>query len=145
MRVNPGIDYGMGLANVDRATGIRYGVISQNSILCEALGEFEAEYPEVEHDEDCDNHDSCDCGCHNEPIGYRYERDGYVLSMGTDGFGIFVLKSPYYTHAAFCSPCAPGAGNLDSPIEEGVPTYALGADWFEDNQTPYVLCDVKVL
>lgn len=27
----------------------------------------------------------------------------------------FIIKSPYYTYAQFCSPCVPGAGNLDNP------------------------------
>jgi hypothetical protein len=139
---NAGIDYGMGLANIDRETGIRFGVISQHSISSEALADFEAEYPEVEHDEDCTTPETCDCGQYNEPIGFTYERDGYVLNMGTDGFGIFVIKSPHYTKARFCSPCAPGAGNLDSPSDDGVPTYCLAADWFEDEQAPYTVLDV---
>lgn len=143
----PGIDYGNGLANIDRATGIRYGVISQNSISPEVWGEFEAEYPDVEHDDDCTNTDDesyCSCGDMQEPIGFKYERDGYVLTSGTDGFGIFVLKAPHYTHAMFCSPCAPGAGNLDSPSDDGVKTYALGADFFEDEIAPYPLHDVEI-
>lgn len=142
MTNNAGIDYGMGTANVDHETGIRFGVISQHSISCEALADFEAEYPEVEHEADCDSPENCDCGQFNEPIGFKYERDGYVLTMGTDGFGIFVLKSPHYTTAMFCSPCAPGAGNLDSPSEDGVATYCLAADWFEDEQAPYTVQDV---
>src|SRR3990167_6597624 len=30
--MGPGIDYGLGMANVDHATGIRYGAISQHSV-----------------------------------------------------------------------------------------------------------------
>jgi hypothetical protein len=64
---------------------------------------------------------------------YRYERDGYVLE--TSSLGIYVTRSPYYTFAAFCSPCCPGAGDLDSPrltAESGVKTYCLGPEWFDD-------------
>ena len=136
-----GIDYGLGLANIDRETGIRFGVISQGSCMPEAIDDMEAEYPEIEHDEDCSNPECCDCGCYNEPIGFTYDRDGYKLESGVDGFGIFVIKSPYYTLAMFCSPCAPGAGNLDSPSFAGVRTYCLGPEWFDDGIAPYPVHD----
>jgi hypothetical protein len=48
-----------------------------------------------------------------------------------------VVKSPFYTYAQFCSPCVPGAGNLDNPMAEGVKTYCLGHDWFEGGVAPY--------
>jgi hypothetical protein len=48
-----------------------------------------------------------------------------------------VLKSPYYSLAQFCSPCVPGAGNLESEDEDGVKTYCLSHDWFEDGKAPY--------
>lgn len=41
-----GIDYGMGMTNVDRATGIRYGVINQHSIMSEALNDMESVFPD---------------------------------------------------------------------------------------------------
>lgn len=81
-----------------------------------------------------------------EPL---YEHDGYKIArcLETD---LFVLKSPFYTYAQFCSPCVPGAGNLDSPFdgpvemwakaaeESGFPkVYCLGHDWFDDNLAPY--------
>ena len=179
---NAGIDYGMGLANVDHETGIRYGVISQNSINPEALADMEPVYPEIEHD-CCEIKETvyntwmilkngfqtgatkdasgagndtypthaealadipyCSCGDLNEPYGYEYTQDGYALSSGTDGFGIFVTKSPYFTLAKFCSPCAPGAGSLDSPSDGGVKTYCLGADWFDsENPCPYPIYSV---
>lgn len=78
----------------------------------------------------------------DEPIGYKYERDGYSLT-GCLVNDIFVLASPYYTFAQFCSPCVPGAGNLDNPCESGPKTYALGHDWFEDNTAPYPLYRVS--
>lgn len=37
---NAGIDYGLGKSNVDKATGIRYGVISQNDVGPEAVNEI---------------------------------------------------------------------------------------------------------
>jgi hypothetical protein len=76
-----------------------------------------------------------------EPFGWYYDADGYHLVDCLDT-NIFVLKSPYYTHAMFCSPCVPGAGDLDNPIEGGVKTYCLGHDWFESGKAPYPVYSV---
>ncbi len=71
-----------------------------------------------------------------EALGYTYEDGEYNLTdcLQSD---IFVLKSPYYTFAQFCSPCVPGAGNLDNPREDGPKTYALGHQWFDGDKAPY--------
>lgn len=193
-----GIDYGMGLSNVDRETGIRYGVISQHSINLDC---FDPEYdygkphcPECGNEikasddktlwdgiEDADidgsgtptNEDkygwwngkdfTClDCKrCFwsdsvysDEPLGWTIDDGEYKLCdcLDTD---IFVLKSPYFTYAQYCSPCVPGACNLDSPLElETVADvnlvhksaelngysrcYCLAPDWFDsDSRMPY--------
>ena len=60
-----------------------------------------------------------------------------------DSNDIWVVKSDYYTHSQFCSPCAPGAGHLNNPCEEGPRTYCLGADWFTDEKAPYPIFEVK--
>ncbi len=77
---------------------------------------------------------------------YRFESDGYVIE--TSSLGLYVIQSPFYTYAAFCSPCCPGAGDLDSPrltAESGVKTYCLGPDWFdnEDCTMPYTAFNVS--
>jgi hypothetical protein len=72
-----------------------------------------------------------------EAQGFTFEDSEYTLESCFDNTEIFVLKSPYYTFAQFCSPCAPGAGNLDNPIDGGVKTYCLGSEWFEDKKAPY--------
>jgi len=165
--MSAGIDYGMGLANIDRETGIRFGLISQHSIMPEALAELEPIY--VRACPKCGEEISDDAptvytrgkggriecpACSywipedeltgDDPQGYTYTEDGYHLSSGTDGFGIFVEKSPFYTFARFCSPCAPGAGNLDSHDPDGVKTYCLGVDWFDsDSPCPYPVYNVS--
>jgi hypothetical protein len=53
-----------------------------------------------------------------------------------------VLKSPYYTYANYCSPCVPGAGNLDDIVEGEVKTYCFGHDWFEEEKAPYPVYSV---
>lgn len=165
-----GIDYGMGQSNVDKATGIRYGVISQNSVLdawedssepdygpatCGECGnpaeegciDDEPDYPDWDDEgsdyfcRHCKRSFNSEDAFGDEPNGYTYEGNGYTLTtcLGND---IFVLKSPYYTFAQFCSPCVPGAGNLDNPMPEGVKTYCLGHDWFEDGKATYPVYSV---
>jgi|HubBroStandDraft_6_1064221.scaffolds.fasta_scaffold90155_3 hypothetical protein len=88
-----------------------------------------------------------------EAIGWSFEDSNYTLTDCLDS-DIFVLKSPYYTYAQYCSPCVPGACNLDHPLEiadgENTDTlsrcYALGHDWFwdtESGQAPYRVWRVK--
>lgn len=52
----------------------------------------------------------------NGDRSWLWEKDGYSLRdcLTTD---VFVTESPYFTYAQFCSPCVPGAGNLDNAIE----------------------------
>jgi len=50
---------------------------------------------------------------------------------------LWVFKSPFYTFAQFCSPCVPGAGNLNTYCPDGPKTYCLGHDWFEEGKAPY--------
>ena len=161
------IDYGRGLTNIDHATGIRYGVISQHSVSGDALNDLTTEYgdpacptcggavvaadaPEA----DADWNDGKDYAClacqvcywsdrvfPDEPIGLSYTEDGYRLTDCLDS-DLFVLASPFYTYAPFCSPCVPGAGNLDEASPDakdirGVRTYCLGHDWFENGVAPY--------
>jgi hypothetical protein len=77
-----------------------------------------------------------------EPQGWNYSGDGYELTDCLDS-DIFVLKSPYYTFAPFCSPCVPGAGDLDNAMDDGVKSYCLGHDWFEGGKAPYKVFSVE--
>ncbi len=84
-----------------------------------------------------DAYESCD------GTRYDYVGEGYHLDLHRDG-DVFVLESPYYTFAPFCSPCAPGAGYLRNGAAEGdCKTYCLGADWFEDEKVPYPIYRVS--
>lgn len=164
-----GIDYGLGKANVDTATGIRYGVISQRSITHEALDDiffgphskdlaYENWLEEIksgvrsalsdfmsarhvnnlaEHVLEWDGLGDAYNGDEGHP---RYDDGDYVIETCLDS-DLVVLKSPFYTYAQFCSPCVPGAGNLDNPIEEphasDIRVFCLGAGWFEGDKAPY--------
>lgn len=82
--------------------------------------------------------DSSD-GYGGEPNGWAVDDGEYSASDCLDS-DIIVTHSLYYTFAPFCSPCVPGAGNLDSAGPEsdgGVKTYCFNHDWFEDGRAPY--------
>ena len=155
-----GIDYGRGMTNIDHTTGIRYGVISQNEVLqawadssepfytycCPHCGTelnkgSEAKrcpkcYKKINADRDFD---------FQEPDCFIYEDDGYACQ--SDSYGdIFVMKSPYFSYAQFCSPCAPGGGYMKNELETPDPnnrTYCFGHDWFEEGKAPYNVYSVE--
>ena len=137
-----GIDYGMGQVNVDKETGIRYGVIHQNQLLSAWNVSSEPYYPcedcGVEKDENDENEDCQFC----EPTSFFFGNREYRAESDSCG-DIFITKSPYYTKAQFCSPCAPGACYLMNPCEGGEKAYCFGHDWFEDGKAPYPVYLVK--
>ncbi len=78
-------------------------------------------------------------------VRMEYEREGYKLLTDSSG-DLWVIKSPYFTYAQFCSPCAPGACHLRNPLEspdDGNKCYCLGSDWFDDNKAPYPVYSVE--
>lgn len=148
-----GIDYGLGRTNIDQETGIRYGVISQHTVGERWYDAAEPQYGDptcpkcgaIVHPARANKDYRCRACRANywsdevygeEPIGYTFEDSEYSITDCLDS-DIMICRSPYYTFAQFCSPCVPGAGNLDTPMPDGVKTYCLGADWFEDDRAPY--------
>lgn len=179
-----GIDYGRGVTNIDTATRIRYGVISQHSLADWFYDEYEPQYGEptcpkcgnaavnvaapggnalpdaAEEWENISRHGCDDYACLScehyldssdafpeEPQGFKLEDDEYLAVDCLDS-DVMVLRSPFYTFAPFCSPCVPGAGNLDSAVPEdrtddvmltqyGAKTYCFGHDYFEGERAPY--------
>lgn len=97
------------------------------------------------HSYGCDDYVCTDCKLlldssdvyGEEPIGFTLSDGEYEAQQSGDGTDIFITKSPYYTRAAFCSPCAPGACYLTSPCDDGEKAYCFGHDWFEDGEAPY--------
>jgi len=77
-----------------------------------------------------------------EATAFEYTKDGYILSQSADDSDIWVFKSPFYTVAGFCSPCAPGAVYLTDPSPDAK-AYCLGADWFESGKAPYKVFSVE--
>jgi hypothetical protein len=153
------------MTNRDPETGIRYGVISQHSVSQAWSDSAESNYgaptcPECggeirtfDADRDgeieqfgrgCADYTCEDCNLSidssdaysDEPIGWTVDDGEYKAEDCLDS-DIMILSSPYYTHAEWCSPCVPGAGNLDSPDPDGPRTYCFGHDWFDDGVAPY--------
>lgn len=68
----------------------------------------------------------------DEPSRQVCKEGGIEASLDSSGDAWF-FKSPYFTRAAFCSPCAPGACYLINPCEDGERAYCPGPDWFDDD------------
>ncbi len=164
MQQKVGIDYGGGMANIDPKTGIRFGVISMHSVIEAWMEEsqadfgkpeevecphcFNVQYGDMEWDEEiickkCGEEFLCTLPDFAEPLGYFLENEQYTMVDCLDS-DIMILRSPYYTHAMYCSPCVPGAGNLNSPIPDGgIKAYCLGHDWFDERKAPYPVFRVE--
>lgn len=103
----------------------------------------------------------------SDGTGLHYDDGEYIIDK-LDETDLFVAKSPYFTFAPECSPCAPGACYLRNGIKltDGVPeqyspgqledvrnpypnrdlhkTYCLGHEWFEeDHPAPYAIYSVE--
>jgi len=165
-----GIDYGHGKTNFDVETGVRFGIIPNGEVGQIWYDESEPVYPEnacpfcgstniVDYDEDKhgewgpysdyqQNEYACpDCKTvfdlqEIEAVSFKYEKDGYFLSQSAEDSDIWVFKSPFYTVAGFCSPCAPGAVYLTDPSPDAK-AYCLGHDWFESGKAPYKVFSVE--
>jgi hypothetical protein len=129
-----GIDYGRGLSNVDLETGHRYGVMKIGSLHDFIRDSLEPEYPESENDDE-----SFDC----EPLGWHLNTSQYEAHSAFDQTCLFLTKSPFYTLTSFCSPCAPGAGDLDTRNENGVKTLCFGHEMFDGEIAPYAVYRVS--
>ena len=152
-----GIDYGLGETNIHE-NGIRNGVIHSHAV-CQAWCDSSEPYyihccPECGEELSEDSEDTC-VRCNYEikesdfdflePDHFYLKDDEYEAVQ--DSYGdIFITKSPYYTYAQFCSPCAPGACHLENPLEEkdeNNKCYCFGHDWFENGVAPYTVYDVE--
>lgn len=156
-----GIDYGLGQTNIDRTTGIRFGVIPVNEVCQAWYDSSEADYgpatcgecgTELTTDHDFIGAEYACPSCErpiedredmygDEPICHTLDDGEYLATDDSQG-DIFIERSPYYTRAQFCSPCAPGACHLSNPTEKGERAYCFGHDWFEDGIAPYPVYSV---
>ncbi len=159
-----GIDYGLGKVNRD-ASGIRFGVISQDEVGQAWADSSEPVYPDPccpkcggkvvpsEEWEEADKDFHCQSceqsfwsdAVYGEPSGFAVNDKEYSASCGDCG-DIFILRAPFFTYAQFCSPCAPGACYLANPLDEPCDNnraYCFGHDWFEGGVAPYPVYSVE--
>jgi hypothetical protein len=145
-----GIDYGAGKTNLDVKTGIRYGVISMHDVMQAWCDSSEPYYPcedcDIKSEQGDDQDPICD-GC--EPSSWFLDDGDYQAESCFDGTEIMIYKSPYFTAGKYCSPCAPGAINLndackETPLEsfDNI-SYCFGHDWFDAEKAPYRVWEVK--
>ena len=128
----------MALSNVNPDTGIRYGIVSLNSLADWVFDEFltggtnlsyEAALAEWElegNDRDVDEFDYEG----DEDTFELLTPDGLKLGLSTLGgaYNVWVYESPYVVNHGLCSPCVPNCGNIDTPGD--FECYTLPADWF---------------
>ena len=91
--------------------------------------------------EDCETYLDSDMMWGEEVIGYESSDPDYVIDTCLDT-DVCILQSPYYTFAEFCSPCVPGAGNLNRYNLDGVKTYCFSHEMFETRIAPYPVYEV---
>lgn len=112
--MNTGIDYSNGTANIDRETGIRYGVISQNSVMPEAV-------------------DDIFTGPNTKDLAYEQyvedvkEKAREAIKQAMDECMLSSQANRLADHLA----------------DDGPRTYCLGPDFFDGGKAPYPIFDVE--
>lgn len=157
-----GINYaGHTDANRNNKTGIRFGVIPANEVGQSWYDSSEADYGDPTcpkcgnkpnkarkadyHCPGCKYHFDSDEAYGETPQAFTLNDGEYKAEQSGEDCDIFILDSPYFTYAQFCSPCAPGACYLLNPLESPEPdnkAYCFGHDWFDDGKAPYPVYSV---
>lgn len=148
-------------ANQNPKTGIRYGIISANNLHPdvieelilfgsdvrweEAVSELECNYRygnlddgETECDDIADEierriQEMADNWYDDEPIHEgKYEGVEYRTTWLGGALHVWIFESTVVGNYQQCSPCVPGAGNLDCPDLDGVVCYDIPKEWRAD-------------
>ncbi len=155
-------DYFPPQPNTNPDTGIRYGIISSNSLHSDVINEIQSCGTDV-HYEDAMNdlRDAIKRACsdympqesidevaelavenasqefyNDEPI-HEFELDG--VKGRTTWLGgallVWIFESPFQTHTQLCSPCVPNCGDLDNLMsdEGGYPCYDVPPTWRDNS------------
>jgi hypothetical protein len=135
------------LPNTNPQTGIRYGMISQNSLADWVMDEifhngtnlsyesawedYKAEHELTEDSEDIDEHQQeFSDGYYEDDDTYSATIDG--VSVQTSSFGLWVFHSPRIVKARLCSPCVPNCGDLNNIDANGYECYGLPEEWLAE-------------
>lgn len=132
------------LVNVNPETGIRYGVVSLDSLQdwvfdeffhhgtnetwAEAIRDYIAENPGSDEE---DASEALEHAQFEEEV-YSLEKDGMKLQLSYLGGAplVWVFESPHKAMVRECSPCVPNAGDLNSKIDGGFECYDVPAEWY---------------
>jgi hypothetical protein len=147
--------------NTNPETGIRYGIISSQSLHSEIIHEIQSIGSDIYFEEACDdirmslegvlrdympkeNIDEIAEDAINR-FGENYEHDEPVHEFILNGvkgrttwlggaLHVWIFDSPYLTHRGLCSPCVPNCGDLDSKFndEGGYKCYDVPPDWRDE-------------
>lgn len=74
--------------------------------------------------------------CDEPIVEFEYEGVHGRTSWLGGACNLWIFMSPHTGLYQECSPCVPGAGNLDQPNPDGVLTYDVPADWRTDHDLP---------
>jgi len=153
------IDYGTLngkiLCNNDEERLVRYGVVHINSLHYDVWDDLEADFglpvcqkcgnamEDVEpldgiyHCPLCRRQNHEDEVFGDEPAYYYYVGEGCKMFSAFDNTCLFVTKSTHVMKVRLCSPCAPGAGDIDSPDDDhGWWAYCPPPSWWPDGEAP---------
>lgn len=142
------------MVNTNPTTGVRYGYISANSLHPEVLDELQQRGVDICYQEACEELEAAIRMAVGDFLSRRQAQElvDYALEMfehecdepiheGVYGgityrtswlggaLNVWIFDSPVTGHYAECSPCVPGAGNLDCPDLDGVLCYDVPEDW----------------
>lgn len=165
------IDYGLGQTNIDKSTGIRYGVIHQNEVLQAWADSSEPEYGEphcpkcgnevqpldgaIEQYEDWEGSDTA-CGDYVcESCKYVFDSDeafsdeplSFLLDDGEykaeQNGGDIDIFIIKSPYFTLCTFCSPCAPGAGYLMNDGnVRAYCFSHDWFEEGKAPYKVYSV---
>ena len=137
------------IMNRNPRTGVPYGVASLNSLADwvfdeffndgtnesydEAWKEFKAQNPDMGEDEAQDQFNDEYEGYEEN---YTLECDGMRLGLSYLGGAalVWVFDSKHTARVRQCSPCVPGAGDLNNPDPDGMECYTLPPAWFDEDE-----------
>ena len=146
------------MTNTNPETGIRYGYISANSLNSDLLQELLYSYGvDLSYNEAADNlfneamsdakMQAADAGVIFDKEAFQDEWEcpdididepifagtcegvNYQVSWLGGAINLFIFESPVTGYYDLCSPCVPGAVNLDNPNANGYLGYDVPAEW----------------
>ena len=137
------------MPNYDEATGVRYGVAALDSLADWVWEEFVnsgTDNSYTAYAEDCTGLVGlAACEALSDDDAEAYEADETCYSLDTEGMRlelswlggaplVWVIYSPVRADCGNCSPCCPGAGNLDADHRYTTAggTYSLPLEWWRE-------------